>query len=136
MPEAIEEDDSMSKQTDLNALLHRMEIAVGDVRASVLASRDGLPMAATVEDPDRARTAAVAASVLALGEQLSATTGGEPLEEIVVRGDDGVLAVYQAGPSATLAVLTDDKANVGLLQLEARAAATEAAGLLGARPVP
>jgi predicted regulator of Ras-like GTPase activity (Roadblock/LC7/MglB family) len=123
----------MAKQTDLNALLHRMEISVGEVRATVLASRDGLPMAATVEEPERSRTAAVAASVLALSEQLSATTGGETLDEIVVRGDEGLLAVYHAGPSAALAVLTDGTPNVGLLQLEARSTAAQAAELLEAR---
>src|SRR5262245_49828235 len=46
------------------AALAALEQRVADIRATVVASRDGLPVAATLPDADAARLAAMAASVL------------------------------------------------------------------------
>jgi predicted regulator of Ras-like GTPase activity (Roadblock/LC7/MglB family) len=50
-------------------------------------------------------------------------TGG--LSEVSIRGDDGVLFVYSAGPKAVLAVIGPMGSNAGLIHLEARGIAKE-----------
>ncbi len=47
------------------------------------------------------------------------------LSEVSIRGDDGVLFIYSAGPKAVLAVMGPMGSNAGLIHLEARGIAKE-----------
>jgi predicted regulator of Ras-like GTPase activity (Roadblock/LC7/MglB family) len=47
------------------------------------------------------------------------------LSEVSIRGDDGMLFIYAAGPKAVLAVMGPMGSNAGLIHLEARGTAKE-----------
>ena len=50
-----------------------------------------------------------------------------------MRGADGYLATYAAGPTAVLTLLADDRVNVGRLHLEGRRCGARIAELVAAR---
>lgn len=123
----------MTTHDELHDVLHRLEEVVDDVRGTVVTARDGLSIASTLPDSERDRMAAIAATVAALGQQLVGATFSFTLEHAVVRGGEGCLAVYGAGDTAALAVLTGARPNMGLLHVEAQQAAGDLAGLLTLR---
>ena len=62
---------------------------------------------------------------LGLGRRISESMATGGLSEVSIRGDDGVLFVYAAGPKAVLAVIGPMGSNAGLIHLEARGIAKE-----------
>jgi predicted regulator of Ras-like GTPase activity (Roadblock/LC7/MglB family) len=78
-------------------------------------------------DPNRVAAMAAAASNLGRRISESMATGG--LSEVSIRGDEGALFVYSAGPKAVLAVMGPLDSNAGLIHLEARGVAKEIASL-------
>lgn len=121
-----------SKQEQLQRTLDGIGDAVPDVEGALLASRDGLAIASALRGADPNRVAAMAATVLALGTTVVDTCRIGPFEETVIQGEGGMFVVYDAGDLAVLAVLARRKANLGLVHLEARRAATDLARLLSA----
>jgi predicted regulator of Ras-like GTPase activity (Roadblock/LC7/MglB family) len=75
----------------------------------------------------------MAATVVALADQAMPSDGSGPADagsHTVIRGTDGCLVVYAAGDVGVLAVQTSSHPNIGLVQVEAPAAARELASLL------
>lgn len=64
--------------------------------------------------------AALTAAALGVALRLVEATGQGAFRELVLRGEDGYIATYAAGPTAVLTVLAAPRANVGRLHLEAR----------------
>jgi predicted regulator of Ras-like GTPase activity (Roadblock/LC7/MglB family) len=126
----------VSKQQELHEVLRGFHDAVDGVQGAVLATRDGLPVVSTLTDARAETVAAMAATVVALADQAmpaSADSGvaGADGSHTVIRGTDGCLVVYAAGDQGVLAVQTTAQPNIGLVHVEAPAAARELAGLLG-----
>ena len=119
----------MNKHEAIQKLLGEVERAVPDVRGCAVASRDGLPVASTMPGADASRVAAMAATVLALGARVAEATHLGGFKETVIQGDAGTFVTYGAG-DAVLAVLVGSDANLGLVHLEARRAASSLATLL------
>ena len=95
------------------------------VRAALLASVDGRPIASFLPDHDEASTAAIVASSKGLGERLSDLTGSGRLQEIVVRSTSGYTVIYAVGSRGVLTVLADSAVNLALLHIRARDLAAE-----------
>jgi predicted regulator of Ras-like GTPase activity (Roadblock/LC7/MglB family) len=74
---------------------------------------------------DANRVAAMAAAASSLGRRISDSMAAGILNEVCVRGDDGMLFVYSAGPKAVLAVMGPTPSNAGLIHLEARTTAKD-----------
>lgn len=126
----------MSRQEEIRGILDGITRELDHVRAAVLASRDGLAIAGTLDAAENSRVAAMAATVQAVGGRVSATTGLGALEETVIRGEETTFVVYDAGEPAVLAVSTDATANLGMVHLEGRRAAAELSGLLASKEAP
>lgn len=126
----------VSKQGDLEQVLRSLHTDVVDVTSTVLASRDGLPVASTANGLATDRLAAMAAAVLAIGEQATEATPDAPFGHALIRGSGGCLAVYGAGQFGALAVQTIANPNVGLVQVEAPRAASLLGDLLDGQPLP
>lgn len=120
----------MSKQEQLQKILDGLEREIPDVEGTMLASRDGLPIASTLAPADASRVAAMAATVLSLGARVVETTGLGAFEETVIQSANGTFIVYDAGTAAALAVVTRPGANLGLVHIEARQAAEVLAHLM------
>jgi predicted regulator of Ras-like GTPase activity (Roadblock/LC7/MglB family) len=109
--------------TDLRRRAH-------DVSGVMVATSDGLPLAHDLPPENHLQTAAMAATAVGLSRRIVETFGHGGFEEAVVRGRDGYLIVYSAGPRAVLAVLASGEANLGLLHHVARRAASRVSELL------
>lgn len=120
----------MSKQEQLQRILDALEHEVPDIEGTMLASKDGLPIASTLDPADASRVAAMAATVLSLGTRVVETTGLGTFEETVIQSANGTFIVYDAGAFAALSVVARAGANLGLVHIEARQAAEVLAHLM------
>ena len=114
----------------LKAALEGLRDSLPELKAVLLASNEGLPIAHVVtngEDPNR--VAAMAAAASTLGRRISTTMSAGTLGEVSIQADNGALFVYSAGSKALLAVICPQGGNAGLIHLEARAAAKEIGNL-------
>jgi predicted regulator of Ras-like GTPase activity (Roadblock/LC7/MglB family) len=121
----------MVKHDALKNQLDTLRSAIPELKGVLLASNDGLPVAHSFSNgADPNRIAAMAAAASNLGRRISESVTAGIMSEISVRGDDGMLFVYTAGPKAVLAVLGGAGSNAGLIHLEARTTAKEIGELL------
>ena len=100
------------------------------LRGSVVASPDGLALVSDLEVEGINSIAAVIASSFALGGRLGAVLGSEVVEETVVKCEGGYFALYAAGETGILGVMTMPNTNLGLLNLQARQACAALAPLI------
>ncbi|NDU73233.1 hypothetical protein GWI34_11390 [Actinomadura sp. DSM 109109] len=120
----------------VTAELRSLRARVPRLDGSLVASVDGLliahDLAGSVEP---AGMAAVTATGLSLAHRIAQTAHGGAFHEVVIRGVDGYVVIYAAGPTASLTVLAGPDVNVGRLHLESRPAARAvAARLTGTGP--
>ncbi|VVM06654.1 hypothetical protein MAMC_01162 [Methylacidimicrobium cyclopophantes] len=123
----------MAVADELNTALGRLRAAVPELSAALVATTDGLPVAHSLNAGDANRLAAMAATALGLGRRICETFGGGEFRETSVSGDQGQMFIYSAGSKAVLGVVARLGANVGLIHLEARAAASEVSLILERR---
>jgi len=112
----------MSKQEKIEGALSRLQRDMPDVRAAIVASPDGLLIAERGAGDAATRLAAMAATSLGLGRRIAKTVNAGDLNEIVIRGSDGYLAVFAIGEKAVLALTLPEGGNLGLLRIEAETA--------------
>jgi predicted regulator of Ras-like GTPase activity (Roadblock/LC7/MglB family) len=118
----------------VHADLVSLTTSVAHVTGAVLASVDGLVVAAALSDADADpdATAAIVASSKGLGDRLAELAGADgTLQEIVVRSSSGYVVIYTTGDHGVLTVLTRPEVNLALLHHHAREAATALAGAVG-----
>jgi hypothetical protein len=123
----------MAAADDLNTILGRLRASVPELSAALVATTDGLPIAHSMNAGDANRLAAMAATALGLGRRICETYGGGEFRETSVSGDQGQMYVYSAGSKAVLGVVARSGANVGLIHLEARDAASQVSQILERR---
>ena len=122
----------MSRQTELQNQIQSLHQAIPELRGALVASTDGLSIAhALGAGIDADRVAAMAATALGVGKRIADTLGAGVFAETSVRGQDGQIFLYAAGPQAMLAVIAPEPCNVGLVHLEARAIAQQIATTMG-----
>jgi predicted regulator of Ras-like GTPase activity (Roadblock/LC7/MglB family) len=114
----------------IHAALLVLRGSVPDLRGSLVASVDGLPLAHDVDDHDAAGIAAMAATAAGLGKRLVENFGFGEFAESVVRAEGGYFVVHSAGPVAVLATMASAGANLGRLHLQARRCAATVARVL------
>ncbi|HTU75702.1 MAG TPA: roadblock/LC7 domain-containing protein [Trebonia sp.] len=122
----------------INGELKLIRQNVPGVRGSITASSDGLLVAEDVHDLEPTQIAALVAAMHAVAVRAVGNTHCGQLKEVITRGSEGYLAVYTAGTAAIVAVLGTAELNVGMLNLQARAAieriAAHSAGPVKRRP--
>lgn len=104
--------------------------AIPELLGVMIASTDGLAVAHDLPETESDKIAAMAATALGLGDRITERANLGALRETLVRGEHGSLVVFPAG-DAVLVVSAPESANLGLVRIEARAAAAEIAQLLG-----
>jgi predicted regulator of Ras-like GTPase activity (Roadblock/LC7/MglB family) len=89
---------------------------VRDVRASLVATSDGLLVADDfAEGTEPSQTAALTSTLVGLARYAVEVTGAGGLVDAVVRGTDGHVAVFAVGDGAVLAVVGGRELNVAML---------------------
>jgi predicted regulator of Ras-like GTPase activity (Roadblock/LC7/MglB family) len=122
-------------EAEVREELVRLRTRTTEVTAVVVASVDGLVLAADPPLPDAEGIAALTAAALGVALRLADTTGRAAFRELLVRGDDGYVATYRAGSACVLTVLAGPRVNVGRLHMEARRAGARVADLLDSAAV-
>ncbi|AXE37493.1 hypothetical protein JS278_00296 [Acidipropionibacterium virtanenii] len=120
-----------SKSMELSQVLAQMRRGIPELHGTMIASVDGLAVAHDFPEADAERVAAMAATALGLGKRITERTELGGLAEAVIRGDNGYLVVYSAGDDAVLVLQGPVDSNLGLMRIEARAAAVEIKQILG-----
>ena len=121
-----------NKDDQLRTVLVNLHSSLFDVTGVLLASSDGLALAANLPaGVDSARIAAMAATAIGLGKRIATTVGLGNYDESIVKAHEGALYLYSAGANAVLAIVSGAGANTGLINLEARRAAKELDKILG-----
>jgi predicted regulator of Ras-like GTPase activity (Roadblock/LC7/MglB family) len=101
--------------------LRGLRARVPQLTGSLVASADGLLIAHDLAvDVEPTGMAAVTATGLSLAHRIAQTAHGGAFHEVVIRGVDGYVVIYAAGPTASLTVLAEPTVNVGRLHLESR----------------
>ena len=91
----------MVKHDVLKGLLENLRNSIPELRGVLLASNEGLPIAHSLSNgSDPNRVAAMAAAATNLGRRISESMATGQLAEVSVRGEEGMLFVYAAGPKA------------------------------------
>jgi hypothetical protein len=123
----------MAHEADIRAELERLRTQVPEVSGALAAGVDGMVLAQDIPaaGPEAAAgVAALTAAALGIGLRLTDATGRAAFRELLVRGEDGCVAIYAAGPVCALTVLAGPRVNVGRLHLEARRAGARIAQLI------
>lgn len=110
--------------------IRRLRARLPQVTGAVAAGVDGLVIAQDAAGPEGESVAALTAASLAVAVRMAAATGRGDFRELLVRGDDGYVATYAAGPFAVLTVLAEPRTNVGRLHLESRLSSARIADLV------
>ena len=123
-PLAFRNSGAERRALDFEALageLRNLRESVAGVTDTVLAAVDGIPIIAdAADDIDPAKISALAAADLGIARQAAEITGKGTLNQTVVFGSEGYMAVYAIGRLALMVVLGDKGLNVGRLLFESR----------------
>lgn len=111
--------------------LRRLRTRLPQVTGALAAAADGLVIAQDADGTEADAVAALTAASLAVAVRMAAATGRGEFRELLVRGVDGYVATYAAGPLAVLTVLAEPRVNVGRLHLESRQSGARIAELVG-----
>ncbi len=114
-------------------VIDRLSVAAPRISGVLVARSDGLPLVQTVTQSDATRMAAMTSTAVALSKRIVSAMNAGELTETSILSTDGQILLYAAEPRAVLAVITETKANVALVNHKARAAAREIAGEFSAR---
>jgi uncharacterized protein len=110
----------MTLTEQLNEILLGLRSSIPEIKGSLIASTDGMTIAANLPGGDANRMAAMVATALGLGKRICETFGGGTLNETSVTGSEGQVYIYSAGSKGVLAVIAGKGANVGLINIECR----------------
>ena len=103
----------------LTDVLRDFQAAAPGVMGSAVVSADGFAVASELPGSvEERRVSAMAAAMLALGEQTASEFEQGGLERVFVEGADGYTIVTSAGSDAVLAAIASKDAKLGLIFLQ------------------
>jgi uncharacterized protein len=103
--------------------------SLSNVKGVMLASVDGLAISHLVQTGEADQIAAMSATTLGLGKRVIEAISAGSLSEVIIAGDAGQMFIYAVRDQAVLVVITGEKPNIGMIQLQARNAAKQLASL-------
>ena len=113
-----------SLRDKLKSMLNELESIDPEIEASAIIRTDGLLMASNFRvDMDRNLVAAMNAAMLNISNRATREMKRGELQEMLVRADNGVIALVNAGSNAVLSVIARKDANLGLLLFEMKRSA-------------
>lgn len=117
----------------LSAEMRKLRENVTGVTDTVLAASDGIPILADVaKDVEPAHISALAAAQLGIARQAAEVIGLGTLNQTVVFGSEGYMAVYAIGRLSLMVVLGDKGLNLGRLLHESRPVIERVGAILAA----
>jgi predicted regulator of Ras-like GTPase activity (Roadblock/LC7/MglB family) len=108
----------------LQDLLRNLQASTPGVVGAGVISADGFAIASELpQSVEERRVAAMAAAMLALGEQTTVEFEHGKLNRVFVEGENGTTIIMSAGPEAVLSVVARKDAKLGLVFLQMERAA-------------
>ncbi len=105
--------------SSLQSALQEFVTSVSNVQGAAIISPDGLALVSSLPaGMEEERVAAMSAAMLALGERIGRELARGAIERLLVEGEKGYAIVSNCTEEAVLIVLTDDKAKLGVINLE------------------
>ncbi len=96
--------------------LRDLQAGTPDVEASAVVSVDGLIMASSLPaGVDEDRISAMSAAMLSLGDRIAIELSRGSLEQVYIKGSDGIIVLMAVGEDAVLTVLARESAKLGLI---------------------
>ncbi|HLD93646.1 MAG TPA: roadblock/LC7 domain-containing protein [Anaerolineales bacterium] len=115
-----------SRSAEMANRLRDLQAAAPDIIAAAVVTSDGLTLASALPaDVQEERIAAMSAAMLSLGERIAAELQRGSLEEVYIRGDEGLVLLTSVGKEAVLTALSRNEAKLGIMFLEMRRAAAD-----------
>jgi predicted regulator of Ras-like GTPase activity (Roadblock/LC7/MglB family) len=106
--------------------LRDLQATAPDIIASAVVTADGLSLASALpSDVEEERVAAMSAAMLSLGERIAQELQRGSMEEVYIRGAEGLVLLTAVGRDAVLTALSRSEAKLGLMLLEMRRAAAD-----------
>ncbi|MDI6861262.1 MAG: roadblock/LC7 domain-containing protein [Caldisericia bacterium] len=88
------------------------------IETLIVVSKDGLPISSTLETEDEEKLAALSASLIMLGERAIEDFNKGEFEEILAKGKNGYIAIYNLEQGMALVATLNNEAKLGLIRLE------------------
>lgn len=111
--------------------LRDLQAGTPDIEASAVVSVDGLIMASSLPaGVDEDRISAMSAAMLSLGDRIASELKRGDLEQVHIKGSDGIIVLRAIGEDAVLTVLARAQAKLGLIFLDMQRAADDLERLL------
>lgn len=106
--------------------LQDMQAVTPDIEASAVVSVDGLIMASSLPSSvDEDRISAMSAAMLSLGDRIASELERGQLNQVYIRGTNGIIILMAVGEEAVLTIMARSKAKLGLIFLEMRRATAD-----------
>ena len=107
----------------LTRVLREIMDKVRDIEGTLIVRNDGLVIASLIhEDLDKDLIAAMSASLLNVSLRVLEELKKGSVEDLVVKGEEGLIAVISINPEIVLAVIAKKAVNLGLLLLSMKKA--------------
>ena len=111
--------------------LRDLQAGTPDIEASAVVSVDGLIMASSLPaGVDEDRISAMSAAMLSLGDRIASELKRGDLEQVHIKGSNGIIVLRAIGEDAVLTVLARAQAKLGLIFLDMQRAADDLERLL------
>lgn len=111
--------------------LRDLQAGTPDIEASAVVSVDGLIMASSLPaGVDEDRISAMSAAMLSLGDRISTELSRGQLDQVYIRGKEGIIVLMAVGEDAVLTVLARSTAKLGLIFLDMSRATEDLTRLL------
>jgi hypothetical protein len=119
-----------SRTEQMTARLRDLQKTEG-VEASAVVSVDGLTIASALPaGAEEDRVSAMSAAMLSLGERIALELKRGTLDQLFIRGKEGLVLLMAVGQEAVLTLLAREDARLGLVLLDMRRAAEDLEKLL------
>jgi len=114
------------RASEMENRLRKLQADAPDIMGSAVVTADGLSLASALpSDVGEERIAAMSAAMLSLGERIASELQRGSLEEVYIRGDQGLVLLTAVGRDAVLTALSRTESKLGIIFLEMRRAAAD-----------
>ena len=111
--------------------LRDLQAGTPDIEASAVVSVDGLIMASSLPaGVDEDRISAMSAAMLSLGDRIASELNRGLLDQVYIKGSNGIIVLMAVGEEAVLTVLARAQAKLGLIFLDMKRAVEDLERLL------
>ncbi|MCW5873263.1 MAG: roadblock/LC7 domain-containing protein [Anaerolineales bacterium] len=115
-----------TRSTHIVNRLRDLQASAPDIIASAVVTADGLSLASALpSNIEEERVAAMSAAMLSLGERIAQELQRGNMEEVYIRGEEGLVLLTAIGRDAVLTTLARSEAKLGLMLMEMRRAAAD-----------